>query len=116
MSSGGNPEEMKTTLITGMLMLGKVSVGVRSADTTPKIMISIAMTTNVYGRRSASLTMPIIVASWSHRSPRGEPGRAGEHKRRHGERRHGHLTGCREQALGDHDDDHDRNGAGVAEQ
>jgi hypothetical protein len=40
-----------------------MSVGVRSADATPKIKISIAMTTNVYGRRSASLTIPTTVAS-----------------------------------------------------
>src|SRR5689334_8252971 len=50
-------------LITGMLMLGKMSVGVRRADATPTIMISSAMTTKVYGRRSASLTMPITASS-----------------------------------------------------
>jgi hypothetical protein len=31
-------------------MFGKISVGVRRADETPKIMISRAMTTKVYGR------------------------------------------------------------------
>src|SRR5882757_7027389 len=40
-----------------------MSVGVRKADATPKIMISRAMTMKVYGRRSASLTMPIMVVS-----------------------------------------------------
>src|SRR3954452_17962219 len=46
-----------------MLMLGKMSVGVRSAEATPKIMISNAITTKVYGRRSASLTMPTMCSS-----------------------------------------------------
>src|SRR3984893_9168144 len=63
MSSGDRPVELKTTLITGILMLGKMSIGVRTADPTPKIMISSAITMKVYGRRSASLTIPIIFAS-----------------------------------------------------
>jgi hypothetical protein len=46
-----------------MLMLGKMSIGVRRADPTPKFMISSAITTKVYGRRSAILTMPIMIAS-----------------------------------------------------
>src|SRR6202521_583836 len=46
--------------MTGMLMFGKMSVGVRRADAVPKIRISTAMTTNVYGRRKASRTIPII--------------------------------------------------------
>src|SRR5437764_12557928 len=52
-----------------MLMLGKMSVGVRSADATPKIMINNAITIKVYGRRSASLTMPTIIlrAPWQTR-------------------------------------------------
>jgi hypothetical protein len=33
--------------MTGILMFGKMSVGVRSADIAPKIRISSAMTTNV---------------------------------------------------------------------
>jgi hypothetical protein len=33
--------------MTGMLMFGKMSVGVRSADETPKIMMSNAMTMKV---------------------------------------------------------------------
>src|SRR3954447_7707352 len=44
--------------MTGMLMLGKISVGVRSADAVPKIRINTAMTMNVYGRRKASRTIP----------------------------------------------------------
>ena len=45
------------TLITGMLISGKMSVGmVRSANGVAST-ISIAITMNVYGRRSASATM-----------------------------------------------------------
>jgi hypothetical protein len=51
---------VKTTLTTGMLMFGKMSVGVRRAAVVPKIRINSAMTTNVYGRRRASRTIPII--------------------------------------------------------
>ena len=38
-------------------MFGKMSVGVRIAERTPKMPIRIAMTTNVYGRFSANLTI-----------------------------------------------------------
>src|SRR6202022_1482390 len=60
MSSAGRPVKLKTTLMRGMLMFGKMSVGVRKADAVPKIRISTAMTMNVYGRRKASRTIPII--------------------------------------------------------
>src|SRR3981189_143888 len=76
-----------------MSMFGKMSVGVRRADATPKIMISTAMTTKVYGRRSASLTMPIIIASalpesGYHEPLRGKTGGGSRMKRngRHGGR------------------------------
>jgi hypothetical protein len=46
-----------------MLMFGKMSVGVRKAEAVPKIRISTAMTMNVYGRRKASRTIPIIAFS-----------------------------------------------------
>src|SRR5262245_57035203 len=46
-------------LTTGMLMFGKISVGVRSAASAPMIRIKIANTTNVYGRLSASRTIHI---------------------------------------------------------
>src|SRR5229473_3301420 len=49
--------------MTGMLMFGKISVGVRKAETVPKIRISNAMTMNVYGRRRASRTIPTIAPS-----------------------------------------------------
>ncbi len=63
MSSAGRPVKLKTTLITGMLMFGKMSVGVRKAEAVPKIRISTAMTMNVYGRRKANRTIPIIELS-----------------------------------------------------
>src|SRR6266849_3386423 len=47
-------------LTTGMLMFGKMSVGVRKMDSVPRIKIRIASTTNVYGRFSATLTIHII--------------------------------------------------------
>src|SRR5260370_15653041 len=47
-------------LSTGMLMFGKMSVGVRKMDSVPRIKIRIASTTNVYGRFSATLTIHII--------------------------------------------------------
>jgi hypothetical protein len=46
--------------MTGIPIFGKISVGVRNADSVPKIRIRIAMTTNVYGRESASLTIAVI--------------------------------------------------------
>src|SRR5712671_2827360 len=63
MSSAGRPVKLKTTLMMGMLMLGKMSVGVRNAEAVPKIRISTAMTTNVYGRRKASRTIPSMTFS-----------------------------------------------------
>ncbi len=50
-------------LITGMLMLGKMSVGVRKIASTPITKMSIAITTNVYGRRNASRTIHIELLS-----------------------------------------------------
>src|SRR5579872_727397 len=48
-------------LTTGMLMLGKMSVGVRKMATPPTTRIKIDITTNVYGRFSASLTIHMFV-------------------------------------------------------
>src|SRR6202050_3594928 len=47
------------TLITGMLIEGKMSTGVRSNITGPIRNNKSASTTNVYGRRNASLTIHI---------------------------------------------------------
>ncbi len=46
-SSGGSPVNCHTTLITGIWMSGKMSVGVRNADSEPAIRISSASTTKV---------------------------------------------------------------------
>src|SRR5207244_9084192 len=46
-------------LMTGMLMLGKISVGVRTIASPPMIKMSMDTTTNVYGRRNASRTIHI---------------------------------------------------------
>src|SRR3981189_2537005 len=47
-------------LTTGMLMFGKMSVGVRKMDSVPRIKIRIASTTNVYRRFSATLNIHMI--------------------------------------------------------
>src|SRR5258705_13982458 len=73
MSSAGRPVKLKTTLITGMLMFGKMSVGVRKAEAVPKIRISTTMTMNVYGRRKASRTIPITAFSHLNGFPSLQP-------------------------------------------
>src|SRR5947209_20507926 len=45
------PLYVQTTLMTGMSIFGKMSVGVVLADSTPRMTITSAITTNVYGRR-----------------------------------------------------------------
>src|SRR5258707_10201517 len=120
MSSGGRPVKLKATLTTGILMFGKMSVGGLSAEATPKIMMSSAMTMKVYGRRSASLTMPIMIASRPClpriRSSLRQPCGAGQHQRRHGERSHGRPAVGDQQQLGGHDDRDDGDGGQIAEQ
>src|SRR5216683_878650 len=54
-------------LTTGMLMFGKMSVGVRKIESVPRIKIRIANTTNVYGLFSATLTIHIMLGSQSFR-------------------------------------------------
>ena len=58
-----------TTLITGMRMFGKMSVGVRMIESTPKIRMSNASTMNVYGRRRAIFTIPSMQARESSSGP-----------------------------------------------
>ena len=58
-SSGLNPLYCQTTLTIGMSMYGKMSTGMVAIDRPPRMAISRAMTTNVYGRRSASRTIHI---------------------------------------------------------
>jgi len=49
------------TLTTGMLIAGKMSIGMEATETIPSTAINSARTTNVYGRRSASRTIHIYV-------------------------------------------------------
>src|SRR5215831_859851 len=58
-SSGDRPPYCHTMLTTGMSIYGKISTGRVAIATPPRIAISTAITTNVYGRRSASLTIHI---------------------------------------------------------
>src|SRR5260370_40477036 len=60
MSSGTRPLNVQMMLTTGMVMFGKMSVGVRTIASAPRIRMSIDATTNVYGRLSASLTIHMI--------------------------------------------------------
>src|SRR3954462_12455241 len=64
-SSGLVPLYCHTTVTTGMSMIGKISVLIVSMLTIPRTRISTAMTTKVYGRRSASRTIHIAEGpSW----------------------------------------------------
>jgi hypothetical protein len=59
MSFGTIPLKLQMMLTTGMFIFGKISVGVRKIESTPITRMRIAITTNVYGRRNASLTIHI---------------------------------------------------------
>src|SRR5262245_15315564 len=74
-----------------MLMLGKMSVGVRAIVSPPRMLISSARTAKVYGRRSARRTIHMAFPVRASRLPRrlgrapkrlGEPG-ARPRRRRH---------------------------------
>src|SRR3984957_12987810 len=56
-SSGFRPVYCQATAITGILMFGKMSVGVRKITTGLKIRINRAKTMNVYGRSNAMRTI-----------------------------------------------------------
>src|SRR5208337_2244445 len=58
-------------LTTGILMFGKMSVGVRKMASTPPTKMRMLITTKVYGRRSASCTIHIFLPH----SASGLPGR-----------------------------------------
>src|SRR5260370_6344724 len=58
-------------LITGMLIFGKISVGVRKTASAPMIRMRMAITTIVYGRRNASRT--IHIGSLSQKTARMAP-------------------------------------------
>src|SRR5258708_2565771 len=55
-------------LITGMLIFGNISVGVRMIASGPRMRRSMARTTNVYGLRRASRTIHIIHSNASAHS------------------------------------------------
>src|SRR2546425_290275 len=57
------------TVTTGMLMEGKMSTVMVTMAATPRTAIKRAMTTNVYGRRSASRTIHICVCALEPRLP-----------------------------------------------
>ena len=56
---GAKPVKVQITLTTGILMSGKMSTGVRTITSGISRMMTSAITTNVYGRRSASATIHI---------------------------------------------------------
>src|ERR1700722_4837338 len=60
-SLGTRPLKFQITLTTGMLMLGKMSVGVRRNERTPMTKIRMDITTKVYGLRNASRTIHIYI-------------------------------------------------------
>src|ERR1700752_3907194 len=54
---------------TGMLILGKMSTGIVTIASTPITAMSSDMTTKVYGRLSASLTIHMSGRYWQGRCP-----------------------------------------------
>ena len=58
-SSGERPVYRQMVATTGILMFGKMSVGVREIANPPSSVIRMARTRKVYGRLSASLTIHI---------------------------------------------------------
>ena len=64
-SSGFIPLYCHATAITGMLIFGKISVGVRRITTGLKTKINMAKTMKVYGRSRATLTIHISTAPLS---------------------------------------------------
>src|SRR3954453_3725476 len=64
-SSADSPAYVHTAVTTGMLMSGKMSVGVRRIGSGPTNRIRIARTMNVYGRFSAIRTIHTGVLGWA---------------------------------------------------
>src|SRR5882762_3693356 len=56
--------------MTGMSMLGKMSVGIETIDSNPSTAMSSETTTKVYGRRRASLTIHIRRRRFLRQPPR----------------------------------------------
>ena len=65
-SSGSRPVYCQATATTGILMLGKISVGVRRIMTGLMMRMSSARMMKVYGRSRANLTIHIGKDSSSH--------------------------------------------------
>src|SRR3954466_12427498 len=61
-ASGGMPTYCQINVTIGSAISGKMSFGMRRIDTMPSRTINIAMTTNVYGRLSASLTIHTVTS------------------------------------------------------
>src|ERR1700730_16283674 len=72
-SSGTKPLKVQIMLTTGMSMFGKIAVGVRTIASAPRIRMSIDTITNVYGRRSASLTIHMIHSGLAGMYPQIDP-------------------------------------------
>src|SRR6202011_5126665 len=67
--SGGKPWYCQATPMIGILMLGKISTGLRSAASEPRREMSRAATINVYGRLSATRTIASIATLGSASEP-----------------------------------------------
>ena len=76
MSSGDRPWYVQAAAITGTLMSGKMSTGVRTAASTPTTATRMAMTMKVSGRDRATLTIPITERLQSERGTTGGDSRS----------------------------------------
>src|SRR5882757_11035768 len=70
-------------LTTGLLISGKMSVGVRNATTGVRMRISSAITTNVYGLRNARATIHIDDSSEFLTKPKPTTGYRPKRQRNH---------------------------------
>src|SRR5437899_12119229 len=75
-------------LITGMLIFGKISVGVRTIASPPMIRMRMAITTIVYGRRNASRTIHMGLTPKTARIARSARTETGLQDQLHGDMNH----------------------------
>src|SRR5258706_14665528 len=73
-SFGERPVNCQITEITGMLISGKMSVGIRAIEIGPPIAISSAITMKVYGRRRARRTIHMRLRQRNSRAHSGGGG------------------------------------------
>src|SRR5258706_5250203 len=73
-SFGESPLNCQITEITGMLISGKMSVGIRAIEIAPPIAISSAITMKVYGRRRARRTIHMPLRQRNSRAHSGGGG------------------------------------------